>query len=210
MASGSSTSVAGGSAEMVLVTSAPGGHARTTGQVVVSPIQAMIDKAVDSSISSLSSSIERMVQEAVRKDSPSGTRVADTAIQGRSVSGGRSGEGVRAPIPSVVPLGSLPSSVALAGVPVLPQVAGIGSTSQRTLGVSLDTPMASITHMPGMDLSLSALARPSVQGDAIVVGSATPRFQGNSQRGSGGWSLWVWKSSCQQSWERPSRRYWMR
>ena len=123
------------------------------------------------------------------------------------MSGGRSGEGVRAPIPSVVPLGSLPSSVALAGVPVLPQVAGIGST--RTLGVSLDTPMASITHMPGMDLSLSALARPSVQGDAIVVGLSTPRFQGNSQRGSGGWSLWVWKSSCQQSWERPSHRYWM-
>ena len=57
---------------------------------------------------------------------------------------------------------------------MLPQVAGIGSTSQRTLGVSLDTPMASITHMPGLDLSLSALARPSVQGDAIVVGSSTP------------------------------------
>ena len=28
--------------------------------------------------------------------------------------------------------------------------------------------------MLGMDLSLSALARPSVQGDAIVVGSPTP------------------------------------
>ena len=107
MASGSSTSVAGGSTETVLVTSAPGVHARTTGQVVISPIQAMIDKAVNSSISSLSSSIERMVQEAVRINSPSGTRVIDTAIQGGSVSGGRSGAGIRAPIPSVVPLGEL-------------------------------------------------------------------------------------------------------
>ena len=39
----------------------------------------------------------------------------------------------------MVPLGSFPSSVELAGVPVLSQVAGIGSTNQRTLGVSLDT-----------------------------------------------------------------------
>ena len=120
MASGSSTSAADVTAT-IAVTNASG---QAGGHVVVGPIQAMIDKAVGSSISSLSSSIERMVQEAVRKNSAAVTGVTQAARPGGFGSGGSSGDGLRAPISSVIPLGSLPSSTALAGMPVLPQVSG--------------------------------------------------------------------------------------